>query len=162
MTLWRLPGRALESAFRRNQRERIVKSRSLVERWLREGRVIYGVTTGFGALSDVLIPLEDARLLQKNILMSHAAGVGEALDEEIVRAIMALRVKDLARGHSGIRLETVLRLVELLNHGVLPVIPGKGSVGASGDLAPQAHMSLVLIGLGEAFYHGKRMRERRR
>jgi len=83
--------------------------------------------------------------------------VGEALDEEIVRAIMAIRVKDLARGHSGIRLETVLRLVELLNHGVLPVIPGKGSVGASGDLAPQAHMSLVLIGLGEAFYHGKRM-----
>jgi histidine ammonia-lyase len=138
-------------------KERIVKSRVLVERWLREGRAIYGVTTGFGALSDVFVPLDDARLLQQNILMSHAAGVGDALDEEIVRAIMALRVKDLARGHSGIRLETVLRLVELLNRGVLPVIPGKGSVGASGDLAPQAHMSLVLVGLGEAFYEGRRM-----
>jgi histidine ammonia-lyase len=137
--------------------ERILKSRRLVERWLQEGKVIYGVTTGFGALSDVSIPAEDARLLQQNILMSHAAGVGAALDAESVRAIMALRVKDFARGHSGIRLETVCRLVELLNHGVLPVIPGKGSVGASGDLAPQAHLALVLIGLGEASYQGKRM-----
>ena len=134
--------------------ERITRSRELVERWLLEGRVIYGVTTGFGALSDVTIPLEDTRLLQQNILMSHAVGVGEVLSEEAVRAMMALRVKDLARGHSGIRLGTVYRLVEMLNRGIVPVVPEKGSVGASGDLAPLAHMSLVLIGLGEAFYRG--------
>ena len=137
--------------------ERITKSRDLVERWLQEGRVIYGVTTGFGALSDVMIPAEDTRLLQQNILMSHAVGVGEVLSEEAVRAMMALRVKDLARGHSGIRLGTVYRLVEMLNRGIVPIVPEKGSVGASGDLAPLAHMSLVLIGLGEAFYEGQRM-----
>ena len=89
--------------------------------------------------------------------MSHAVGVGDVLDEEVVRAMMALRVKDLARGHSGIRLATVRRLIELLNLGIVPVVPEKGSVGASGDLAPQAHMSLVLIGLGEAFFEGRRM-----
>ena len=137
--------------------ERIVKSRDLVERWLQEGRVIYGVTTGFGALSDVVIPASDTKRLQKNIIMSHAVGVGDVLDDEAVRAMMALRVKDLARGHSGIRLATVHRLIQLLNLGVVPVVPEKGSVGASGDLAPQAHMSLVLIGLGEAFFEGRRM-----
>jgi histidine ammonia-lyase len=135
----------------------ITKSRRLVERWLREGRILYGVTTGFGALSNVVIPPRDAELLQKNVLMSHAAGVGDPLAEEIVRAMMALRAKDLARGHSGIRLQTVERLLDLLNLGILPVVPEKGSVGASGDLAPLAHMSLVLIGLGEAFHRGKRM-----
>ena len=138
-------------------KKRITESRNLVERWLRQGKIIYGVTTGFGALSNVTIAAEDTRLLQQNVLMSHAAGVGDMLSGEAVRAMMALRVKDLARGHSGIRLATVYRLVDLLNHGVLPVIPEKGSVGASGDLAPQAHMSLVLIGLGEAFLEGTRM-----
>ena len=137
--------------------ERIRKSRALVERWLKEGRVIYGVTTGFGALSDVIIPAKDARLLQRNILMSHAVGVGDILEEETVRAMMALRVKDLARGHAGIRLETVHMLTELLNRGILPLVPAKGSVGASGDLAPQAHMALVLIGLGEAFHGGRKV-----
>lgn len=160
MTLEDLVAIARESARIRlaaESEERITKSRDLVERWLQEGRVIYGVTTGFGALSDVMIPAEDTRLLQQNILMSHAVGVGEVLSEEAVRAMMALRVKDLARGHSGIRLETVHRLMEMLNHGIVPVVPEKGSVGASGDLAPLAHMSLVLIGLGEAFYEGQRM-----
>lgn len=137
--------------------DRISAARRLVERWLEEGRAIYGVTTGFGALSDVAIPKADTRLLQQNVLMSHAAGVGEPLSEATVRAVMALRIKDLARGRSGIRLETVQRLIELLNGGALPVIPEKGSVGASGDLAPLAHLSLVLIGLGEAYYHGTRM-----
>jgi histidine ammonia-lyase len=118
---------------------------------------LYGVTTGFGALSDVTISKEETRRLQENVLMSHAAGVGKILDEETVRATMALRVKDLARGHSGIRLETVQCLVELLNRGVCPVVPEKGSVGASGDLAPLAHLSLVLIGQGEAFYKGQRI-----
>jgi histidine ammonia-lyase len=136
---------------------RIIRSRELVEKWLQEGRVVYGVTTGFGALSDVFIPAKDAKLLQRNILMSHAVGVGEAMEEEAVRAMMALRVKDLARGHAGIRIETVRTLIELLNRGVVPVIPEKGSVGASGDLAPQAHMALVLIGLGEVFHAGRKI-----
>ncbi|NLI80430.1 MAG: histidine ammonia-lyase [Deltaproteobacteria bacterium] len=138
-------------------RERVCRSRALVEKWLREGRIIYGMTTGFGALSDVIIPAEETRLLQQNVLMSHAAGLGPLLDEETVRAVMALRVKDLARGNSGIRVETLERLAELLNRGVLPAVPEKGSVGASGDLAPLAHLSLILIGLGEAFFQGVRM-----
>ncbi len=137
--------------------QRIVKSRALVDRWLSEGRVIYGVTTGFGALSDVKIGAEDAGLLQQNILLSHSAGVGDELDASEVRAMMALRIKDLARGHSGIRLVTVQRLIELLNRGVVPAIPEKGSVGACGDLAPLAHMCLPLIGLGEVSYRGERM-----
>jgi histidine ammonia-lyase len=137
--------------------ERIVKARKLIEQWVQEGRTIYGITTGFGALSDVAISREDTRQLQENILMSHAAGVGESLDEETVRATMALRIKDLARGHSGIRLETVQSLAELLNRGVIPVVPEKGSVGASGDLAPLAHVCLVLIGRGEAWYQGQKM-----
>ena len=89
--------------------------------------------------------------------MSHAAGVGRPLDAETVRAVMTLRVKDFARGHSGIRLETARQLLELLNRGVVPVIPEKGSVGASGDLAPLAHLALVIIGKGEAFYDGRKM-----
>ena len=136
---------------------RIVEARKLVEKWVEDGRTIYGITTGFGGLSDVLISKEDARRLQKNIIMSHSAGVGDLLDEETVRATIALRIKDLARGHSGIRLETVLSLQEVLNRGISPVIPEKGSVGASGDLAPLAHLSLVLLGLGEAFCKGKRI-----
>ncbi|ABK18059.1 histidine ammonia-lyase [Syntrophobacter fumaroxidans] len=138
--------------------ERIVRSHGLVRRWIEEGRIIYGVTTGFGALSNVTIPPAETRILQENILMSHAAGVGRPLDEETVRAIMALRVKALARGQSGIRLETVRRLADMLNRGIHPVIPEKGSVGASGDLAPLAHLALVLIGRGEAFHEGNRMR----
>ena len=138
-------------------KERIRSSRQLIDKWVVEERVIYGVTTGFGALSDKTISKKDTRVLQENILKSHAAGVGEILDEESVRAVMALRIKDLARGHSGIRLETVQLLIDLLNYGVCPLIPKKGSVGASGDLAPLAHLSLVLMGLGEAMYGGQKM-----
>jgi len=141
----------------REAERRIVEARKLVEKWLEEGRTIYGITTGFGALSDVTISKEDTRRLQKNIILSHSAGVGDFLDEETVRAAIALRIKDLARGHSGIRLETILCLQELLNRGIHPVIPEKGSVGASGDLTPLAHLSLVLLGSGEAFYRGQRM-----
>jgi histidine ammonia-lyase len=137
--------------------ERIVSTRKLIEQWVQEEKTVYGVTTGFGALSDVIISKEDTRRLQENILMSHAAGVGNTLCKETVRAVMALRIKDLARGHSGIRLETVNRLIDLLNRGVCPVVPEKGSVGASGDLAPLAHLCLVLIGQGEAFYKGQRI-----
>ncbi len=137
--------------------KRIRETRRLVEKWVEDEKTIYGITTGFGALSDVAISKKDTRRLQKNILMSHAAGVGDPLDEETVRATMALRIKDLARGHSGIRLETVQHLLALLNWGVCPVIPQKGSVGASGDLAPLAHLALVLVGLGEAFFKGQRI-----
>jgi len=138
-------------------KKRIATTRKLIEKLVQEEKAIYGVTTGFGALSDVTIPKKDSGQLQTNILMSHAAGVGNPLEEEIVRAIMALRIKDLARGHSGIRLETVLQLIRLLNAGICPVVPEKGSVGASGDLVPLAHLSLVLLGMGEAFFEGKRL-----
>ena len=137
--------------------KKIRQARALIDQWVAEEKTIYGITTGFGALSDVAISRKDTRKLQKNILMSHAAGVGDPLDEETVRAIIALRIKDLACGHSGIRLETVEHLIAMLNWGVCPVVPAKGSVGASGDLAPLAHLALVLLGLGEAFYKGQRM-----
>ncbi|MEJ2102802.1 MAG: aromatic amino acid lyase, partial [Desulfobacterales bacterium] len=137
--------------------KQMIKSRDLIEQWVQQERRIYGITTGFGALSDIAISKEDTRQLQKNVLMSHAAGIGKPFDEQTVRAILALRIKDLARGHSGIRLSTVQQLVAVLNWGVCPVIPEKGSVGASGDLAPLAHLSLVLIGMGEAFYKGQRL-----
>ena len=129
---------------------RIAETRLLVDRWVAEGRTIYGITTGFGALSSVTINAEDTRKLQQNILLSHAAGVGRHLDPESARAVLVLRIKDLARGHSGIRPVTFQHLIALLNGGVCPLIPEKGSVGASGDLVPLAHMSLVLIGEGEA------------
>jgi histidine ammonia-lyase len=136
---------------------RIKKARKLIEKWVKEEKSIYGVTTGFGALSDVAISAKDTRQLQQNILMSHSAGTGDMLDEVTVRAVMALRIKDFALGRSGIRLETVEHLISLLNQGVVPVVPEKGSVGASGDLTPLAHLSLVLIGRGKAFYNQKKM-----
>jgi histidine ammonia-lyase len=135
---------------------RVARSRGLVESWVREGRAVYGVTTGFGALCNVAIPAEQTRALQQNILLSHAAGVGNPLPEETVRATMAVRVNDLARGLAGLRVETLQALAALLNAGVTPVVPEKGSVGASGDLAPMAHLALVLIGQGEAFVRGVR------
>jgi histidine ammonia-lyase len=137
--------------------QRIAATRRLIDQWVAEGRTIYGVTTGFGALSGVTISPKDTRRLQQNILMSHAAGVGAFLDEETTRAILALRIKDMARGHSGIRLETFQHLIRLLNAGVVPLVPEQGSVGASGDLVPLAHLSLVLIGEGQALYQGRRL-----
>lgn len=135
----------------------IQKSRAYVEKLLDENRVVYGLTTGFGKFSDTLISREDTQALQYNLIRSHACGVGEAFAEEIIRAMILLRVNALALGYSGIRLETVERLISLLNQGVTPVVPEKGSLGASGDLAPLAHLALVLIGEGEAFYGGKRL-----
>ena len=138
-------------------RSRVLAARTLVETWVAKRRAVYGVTTGFGALCDVAIPQEQTRALQENILMSHAAGVGEPFADEVVRATMAVRVQDLAKGRAGLRLDTLHALVALLNSGVIPVVPEKGSVGASGDLAPMAHLALVLIGRGEAFFKGRRM-----
>lgn len=136
-------------------RTRMTESRSVVERALRDGRVIYGVNTGFGELSRVSIGTDDLASLQVNLVRSHSAGVGEPLRPEIVRCIMLLRANALAKGFSGVRVELVEKLLELLNHGVLPIIPEKGSVGSSGDLAPLAHMGLVMIGEGKAMYRDK-------
>ena len=136
---------------------RVEKTSALIRRWIAEEKVIYGITTGFGALCNVTIPEKDTHQLQENIIMSHAAGVGKPLSDEVSRAIMALRVHDLSLGYSGCRMETIRQMLALLNNGVSPIIPEKGSVGSSGDLAPTAHMGLVLIGRGEAMYQGKRM-----
>jgi histidine ammonia-lyase len=160
MTLEKLVAIARQGArvrLSREARRRIAAARDLVDRWVAEEQTIYGVTTGFGALSDQTISASDTRKLQENILKSHSAGVGRPFDEECVRAFMALRLKDLACGHSGIRLETAEALLQLLNAGVTPVVPQQGSVGASGDLAPLAHLGLVLIGKGEVMYEGERI-----
>jgi histidine ammonia-lyase len=127
----------------------------IIKRAIDDKKVIYGVTTGFGALSDVFISKGKRKQLQKNIIKSHSAGVGDAFDEECVRAIMLLRINGLAKGNSGARYSTLKTLLEMLNKGVHPVIPEKGSVGASGDLAPLAHLALVLIGEGKAVYKDK-------
>jgi histidine ammonia-lyase len=138
-------------------KEKVKKSREVLEKLVKEGQIIYGVNTGFGALSTKTIPLEENKKLQTNLIRSHATGVGKQLSTEIVRALMLLRANTLAKGYSGIRLETLETIVEMLNKGVHPIIPAKGSVGASGDLAPLSHMSLVLIGEGKAEYKGKVM-----
>lgn len=126
-------------------------------KWVAEGRVVYGVTTGFGDLATVVIPRDKSRQLQENLLMSHACGFGEALPEDYVRAIMLLRINTLTRGYSGISLATLTQLVDYLNLGIHPVIPRQGSVGASGDLCPLSHLAISLIGLGSVVYKGKEM-----
>lgn len=136
---------------------RVEEARRLVDKFVNENKVVYGITTGFGKFSDVVITGEETKVLQRNLIISHACGVGNLLDEDIVRGIMLLRANALAKGFSGIRLSTLNTLVEMLNKGVHPIIPEKGSLGASGDLAPLAHMVLVMIGEGEAIYQGKRM-----
>ena len=135
---------------------RVAEARRVVEEKLKGGEPVYGVNTGFGQLCEVRIPTEKVEELQVNLLRSHAAGVGETLDEESVRAVMVLMANNLAKGHSGIRPETLQALIDMLNHGVHPLVPCKGSVGASGDLAPLSHLSLVLIGEGEAIFKGNK------
>ncbi len=137
---------------------KIRASRNYLEQLLKRGRVIYGVNTGFGAFANKLIPPEKIRELQVNLLRSTAAGVGENLPTEVVRAMMAMRANTLARGFSGVRLETVELLAEMLNKRIHPIVPEKGSVGASGDLAPLAHMALCMIGEGEAEVGGRVLR----
>ncbi len=133
----------------------VQRAADAVQKLLNDGVVAYGITTGFGAFKDRVIPLDQVEKLQRNIIISHAVGVGDAFDIPTTRAIMLIRANTLARGHSGIRLSTLQTLIDMLNAGVHPVIPEKGSLGASGDLAPLAHMSLVLIGEGEAEYQGE-------
>lgn len=140
-----------------NSRARIGAARRVIDRMADENQKVYGVTTGFGHLSRVRIPREQLTDLQHNLLRSHAAGVGEPLDEEVVRAMMLLLAASLARGNSGVRVEVVEQLVHLLNARICPLVPSRGSVGASGDLAPLAHLALLLIGEGEAIYHSERL-----
>src|SRR6266705_2213214 len=139
---------------------RILASRKVIERIIARGAAVYGVSTGFGKLSDVRIPRSELAGLQLNLVRSHACGIGNPLSESEVRAMMLLRANVLTLGFSGIRLEIIEMLCELLNHHVCPVIPEKGSVGASGDLAPLAHLALSLIGEGEASFEGERVESR--
>ena len=136
-------------------KENVLRSRALLERLLEEGRPVYGVTTGFGRLAGESIRRGEQRALQRNLVRSHAAGTGRRLPADEVRAILLLRAQGLARGHSGCRLVVLERLLELLDRGVHPVVPEIGSVGASGDLAPLAHVALVLMGEGRAVFDGR-------
>jgi histidine ammonia-lyase len=137
--------------------QKVHRAESAVQAFVERGEVVYGVTTGFGAFKDRIIPADEVAQLQRNILMSHAVAVGPALDQPTTRAMMLIRANTLAKGHSGIRTETLQLLLDMLNCGVYPVVPSQGSLGASGDLAPLAHMALPLIGLGEAAYAGEVM-----
>lgn len=136
-------------------KEKVDLAARAVEILLERGEIAYGITTGFGAFKDKIISREEVELLQRNILISHAVGVGNHFDVPTTRAIMLIRANTLARGFSGIRLQTLELLLEFLNRGIHPVIPEKGSLGASGDLAPLAHMALPLIGEGEAEFRGE-------
>ncbi len=138
-------------------RRAVQASRRVVDDAVARGDVVYGVTTGFGSFADVRIPLDHLRELQRNLLRSHAAGVGEPLGEAETRALMLLRANVLARGYSGLRLSTLEMLVEMLNRRLHPLVPSQGSVGASGDLAPLAHLALPLIGEGECYFGGRRL-----
>lgn len=135
--------------------KKVVASRKIIDEIVENDKVVYGVTTGFGKFSDVSITNEDCKTLQRNLIISHACGAGDNFPTEVVRAIMLLRANALSKGFSGIRLETLRTLVEMLNKGVHPLIPEKGSLGASGDLAPLAHMVLPMIGEGKAEYNGE-------
>src|SRR6266404_6877021 len=138
-------------------RPRVLASRKIIEEIIARDAVVYGVTTGFGKLSDVRIPREALSELQLNLVRSHACGIGRPLSEPEVRAMMLLRANVLALGFSGIRSEVIELLCEMLNARAHPVVPEKGSVGASGDLAPLAHLALSLIGEAETFFDGKRI-----
>lgn len=137
--------------------EAVNLSRAYVDKLVDDEKVVYGITTGFGKFSDVSISKNDTKELQLNLIVSHACGVGNHLPEDVVRAIMLLRVNALSKGYSGIRLLTVNTLIEMINKNVIPAIPEKGSLGASGDLAPLSHMALPLLGFGEAYYNGELM-----
>lgn len=148
-------GPAVRVALSGVAREAVAASRSFIEAKVARGERVYGVTTGFGRLADVVIAPEERTQLQHNLVRSHASGMGEPLDAPAVRGIMVLRANALARGHSGCRVEVVERLLDLLNHGIHPRVPRYGSVGASGDLAPLAHVALALLGEGRAERAGR-------
>ena len=137
--------------------EKILESRKVVDEFVENEDVVYGITTGFGKFSDVIISKEESKILQRNLIITHAVGAGKPFDTEVVRGIILLRVNNLAQGYSGAKLETIQTMIEMLNKRVHPIVPEKGSLGASGDLAPLSHMVLPMIGLGQAEYLGKVM-----
>lgn len=136
-------------------KNKIIESRKIVDELVENGKVVYGITTGFGKFSNVSITKDESKILQKNLIITHAVGAGEPFNTETTRGIILLRINNLSKGYSGIKLETVLTMIEMLNKQVHPIIPQKGSLGASGDLAPLSHMVLPMIGLGEAEYKGQ-------
>jgi len=138
-------------------KKKVVRCRQILEDLVKKKKIVYGVTTGFGALGSLIIRQEDVKELQANLIRSHSAGVGEPLGRDVTRALMLLRANTLAKGNSGVRIETLETLVQMINKRVHPIIPEKGSVGASGDLAPLSHMTLVMMSEGEAEYNGKIM-----
>ncbi|VTP65424.1 Histidine ammonia-lyase [Leclercia adecarboxylata] len=150
--VWQQP---LQLTLDESAHQAINDSVACVEAIVAEGRTAYGINTGFGLLAQTRIATHDLENLQRSLVLSHAAGVGEPLDDNIVRLMMVLKINSLARGFSGIRLSVIQALIALVNAGVYPWIPAKGSVGASGDLAPLAHMSLTLLGEGKARYRGE-------
>lgn len=133
----------------------INRSREVIDNWVEKGEVIYGVTTGFGEFSNVSIPREQIETLQENLIISHAAGIGNFLPEDVVRGMLILRVNAVSKGYSGIRLSTVETLIKMFNAGIIPAVPEQGSVGSSGDLAPLSHIALALIGRGWCLVDGK-------
>jgi histidine ammonia-lyase len=151
-------GERIEVLLSESARAKVQRAEQAVARLVDSGQIVYGVTTGFGAFKDRIIPPQEVQQLQRNILMSHAVGVGEPLDKVTTRAMMLIRANTLAKGLSGIREETLRLLLDMLNGGVHPWVPSQGSLGASGDLAPLAHMALPMIGLGEAVYKGALLR----
>ena len=142
-------------ALAENAKANVLRSAAAVDTLLERGEIAYGITTGFGAFKDKIISRDEVEELQRNIVVSHAVGVGKPFDIPTVRAIMLIRANTLARGFSGIRLETLELILEFLNVGIHPIIPEKGSLGASGDLAPLAHFACVLIGEGKAEFNGE-------
>lgn len=148
--------RRMPIALSEESRRRIVRCREYLDRRVEHSeQPIYGITTGFGSLCDISVGSNELAQLQRNLVMSHACGTGERVPSEIVRLILLLKIQSLAYGHSGVQLRTVERLVDFYNHGILPVVYQQGSLGASGDLAPLAHLSLPLLGLGEVEYEGR-------
>src|SRR5882672_3101243 len=136
---------------------RVRAARRAVESALTDGRVVYGINTGFGRLADVRVPDAQLRRLQLNLVRSHAAGVGPHLDLPVCRLAFALRIANLGRGYSGVRPALIEHALAVFNAGIVPILPSRGSVGASGDLAPLAHMALVLVGEGRAWLDGKEL-----
>lgn len=139
----------------KDAKERVIASRKAVDTLTAEERVVYGITTGFGNFCNTVISSNESRKLQRNLIISHAVGAGEPFEEEVVRAIILLRINNLAKGYSGIRLETLQTMILMLNKGVTPVVPQKGSLGASGDLVPLSHMVLPMLGMGKAVYQNQ-------
>jgi len=155
--LRRVQDRALQFSLNKKCEAAIHQSAETVANVIKEGKTIYGINTGFGLLANKRIAPEELETLQRSIVLSHAAGIGKFMTPSTVRLLMVLKINSLSRGFSGIRLSVIQALITLLNRGITPCIPIKGSVGASGDLAPLAHMSAVLLGESDAFYQGERI-----